>query len=379
MARESVLTKLVLSCRRYSELKSDTMQKDTIKTIAPIELHYGSTSPSDEHVVSARLVTESLKGLKKALEVIHMSSDDIGGKRKRTSIELYIQAVTPGSVCLEVGWKNTSADTFSQQASIQHSERFWDVLNAIAKGNKRKVNALIPDKDLQNMLFAATKKIFNSFSHEKPLILTDGLNSSKISTAAISQSYDQVWNKRRMDLAIFPVLIGRVSAISFKNRNVTFTIPQTMRTVSINYLEEHEDILVQSARELVEIHCDVTIDEFGAIRKVEDLREFVPVDLKDMKIEDLLPSFLEVKGKFDSSVKIELCDDQSVYYGTYEPLEIYAGGHSRASIESEIRSELSVLWKDIVKESDENLSVLARLMKQKLFSMFREKSDAVAT
>ena len=355
------------------------MQKDTLRTIATVEFHYGSTSRTDEHIVSASRVTESLEGFKKALEVIQTSADGSSSKRKRASIEVYIQAVSPGSVCLEVGWKNTSAEKFSPQATIQQSDRFWDVMNAIAKGNKRKVNALIPGKDLQEMLFAATKKIFNSFSHEIPLILTDGRNRSRVSTATISQSYDQVWNNRKLDLATFPVLIGRVSAISFKNRKVTFAIPQNMKTVSLNYLKEHEEILVQSARELVEIHGDVTIDEFGAIRKVEDIREFVPVDLTDMKIEDLIPTFLEVKGKFDSSVKIELCDDQSVYYGTYKPLEIYAGGHSRASIENEIRSELSVLWKEIVKESDENLSYLARSMKQKLYSMFREKSDAVAT
>ena len=105
---------------------------------------------------------------------------------------------------------------------------------------------------------------------------------------------------------------------------------------------------------------------------------FVPVNLTDMNIADLLPPFLVPKNITNSTVSVELSESKSVYYGTYEDLEIYAGGHSRASIKNEIRTEISVLWKDLVHERYTRLAPYAQSLKEKLQELFKENLDGVS-
>lgn len=184
-------------------------------------------------------------------------------------------------------------------------------------------------------------------------------------------------NRHNAGLAIFPAFIGEVNAINFNTKTVSLAVPQTSILVYIHYLEEHEQILIESTGKLVEVHCDVHKDEAGNITKVKNLRSIIPVDLTDMNIKDLLPPFLEPNNLANVSVTIELSESKSVYYGTYEDLEIFAGGHSRASIESEIRSEISVLWRDLAQERYTDLTPYAQHIKKTLQELFKETSYGV--
>lgn len=175
--------------------------------------------------------------------------------------------------------------------------------------------------------------------------------------------------------SLYPAFLGEVNKINYKSKTVSLSDSTTKRLVSVRYKDEQERVLTDSASKLVEVHGDIHRDSSGRILKVENLTEFVPVDLTDMKIQDLLPPFLEQRNAIDSKVTIELSDNKSVYFGTFEELEIYAGGHTRASIESEIRSELTVLWKDLVRERYTNLSPYAQSLKEKLSVLFKEKPD----
>lgn len=176
--------------------------------------------------------------------------------------------------------------------------------------------------------------------------------------------------------SVFPAFLGEVNKINFKTKTVSLS-DSTKKLVNLRYKDEQERILIDSARKLVEVHGDIRKDSSGKILKVEKLTKFVLVDLTDMRIQDLLPPFLEPRNLTNSNVIIELSDNQSVYYGTYDELEIYAGGHTRASIESEIRSEITVLWKDLVRERYTKLSPYAHLLKEKLRVLFKEKSDGL--
>ncbi len=175
--------------------------------------------------------------------------------------------------------------------------------------------------------------------------------------------------------SVYPAFLGEVNKINYKSKTVSLSDPTTKCLVSVRYKDEQERVLTESASKLVEVHGDIHRDSSGTILKVENLTEFVPVDLTDMKIQDMLPPFLEQRNAIDSKVTIELSDNKSVYFGTFEELEIYAGGHTRASIESEIRSELTVLWKDLVRERYTNLSPYAQSLKEKLSVLFKEKPD----
>lgn len=198
---------------------------------------------------------------------------------------------------------------------------------------------------------------------------------AEISANDIEKPNEKICSRIDAELGLYPVFIGVVSRINLKKRVVALTVPDTKQNVSIPYTCEHERILVDSARNLVEVHCDVYKDGSDKIRKLENLSRFVPVDVTDMKIEDLLPPFLEPKNIANSIVNIELTDNESFYRGTYEDLDILAGGYSRAGIESEIRSEISVLWKDLVREKYTKLSPYAQSLKEKLHRSFKEKFD----
>lgn len=367
---------------QISNLQYSTKQNMTqgeLDTVASVELHYVSAEKSREHAVPSRRVVESLEGIKKVLDVITTLSEDGQsgrdgtGKKSKAPVEVMVRTPKRGSFCLPVDIVVGDQDLFSSTSEKELQSKFWRIVSAVKDNNTSDFMEVLPDVSNQQKVLTAIKRIFNSFPQDSSLVLKDTTNRYQISSNDIEKPYEKICSRINPELGLYPVVIGEVSRINFRNRRVTLTIPDTKQSVSIPYMGEHERILFDSARKLVEVHCDVYKDGLDRIRKLENLSRFVPVDSTDMKIEDLLPPFLEPKNIANSKVNIELTDNESVYCGTYDDLDILAGGYSRASIESEIRSEISVLWKDLVREKYTKLSPYAQSLKEKLHHSFKEK------
>ena len=352
-------------------------------TAATVELRYVSTkSPEEQAVPSWRLI-ESICGIEKFLKLILTIYDgeadrDDSSRRTKTSVKILAGTPAPFSFSFPLTIIPSKEGSISPSSVLQITSRFWKILSAIRDGNVEEINELIPRETDQKQILRAIKSIFNSFDQDFQLELKDSLHKKLISSVKIKKPYERICNRLVSEIAIFPVFLGEVSKINFKNMMVSLTVPKTNQLVTLPYRDEQEQILIESGRKLIEVHGAVHKDNTNNITKVEKPTNFIPVNLTDMNIADLLPPFLKPKSINNSNVTIELSETKSVYYGTYEDLEIYAGGHSRASIESEITSEISVLWKDIVHEQYTRLSPYAQSLKDKLQGLFKENLGGVS-
>ena len=359
-------------------------QDQTIsEAVASVELHYVSARRSEEHAVPFNRVKESVEGCRRVLELIATLHGEAKSNRnslassKKTSVEVFLKTPQPGSICLPVECIAGAKDLFASSSSKQLETKFWNILSAVNNENLQEIRNYIPCETNLKRVLSEIESIFNSFDEDYQLILKDTRSKCQIRSDSIGKSHQKIWQQMDSEESVFPAFLGEVNKINFKNKSVTLSDPTTKLSVSLQYKDEQERVLIDSAREFVEVHGDVYKDSSGKILKVKNLTEFVPVDLADMRIQDLLPPFLEPRDAINSKVTIELSDNKSVYFGTFDELEIYAGGHTRASIESEIRSEITVLWKDLVRERYTNLSPYAQLLKEKLSALFKEKSDGV--
>ena len=354
-----------------------------LNTMALAELRYISAVNPEDHTVPSDRLAESLGGIQKILDLIPtLFEDDNYGRISKskttgTTFRVLVGAPSIGSFCLPLEIKPLANDLYNSRYGQNLVSDFWEILLAIKNKESNKIGEIITDEANVKHMLRAIKAVFNSFDQEYLLELNDTQSKHQISSAEIESPFQQLYYSLASEVAIFPVFLGNVTKINFKSKTVSLTDPKTNKLVTIPYREEQEQVLKDSARKLVEVHGEIHKDEADNITEVKNLIKIIPVDLTDMNIKDLLPPFLEPNNLTNVSVTIELSESKSVYYGTYEDLEIFAGGHSRESIESEIRSEISVLWRDLVQERYTDIAPYAQRIKETLQELFKETSYGV--
>lgn len=354
-----------------------------LNTMALAELRYVSTVNPEDHTVPSDRFAESLGGIQKILDLIPtLSEDDDSGRNSKskttgTTVRVFVGAPSFGNFCLPLEIKPLANDLYYGSSGQHLVSDFWKILLAIKNKDSNTIGEIIPEELNFKHVLRAIKAVFNSFDQEYLLELNDRQSMHRISSNEIESPFQQLYNRFASEVATFPVFLGNVTKINFKNKTVSLTDPKTNKLVTFPYWEEHEQVLKDSARKFVEVHGEIHKDEADNITKVKNLINIIPVDLTDMNIKDLLPPFLEPNNLANVSVTIELSESKSVYFGTYEDLEIFAGGLSRASIESEIRSEISVLWRDLVQERYTELTPYAQHIKETLQELFKETSYGV--
>lgn len=168
--------------------------------------------------------------------------------------------------------------------------------------------------------------------------------------------------------------IGRIIELDERKNRVALEVPATGRQIRVKYDIEFHNFLHNHLGELVEIHGNIVTDKNENPFFIDYAFKFNLVDITDVRLSDVVPSYLQLKNFKDVYINVNLSENKQYYYANYEFLEIITGAFSRSELENELRIYIDILWTDFAKESDRNLALSAVNLKRKLLSTFEEKS-----
>lgn len=168
--------------------------------------------------------------------------------------------------------------------------------------------------------------------------------------------------------------IGRIAEFDERKNRFAFEVPATGRHIWVEYNHELQSSLQKHLGELVEIHGNIISDKNENPFFIDRAIKFSLVDETEIRLSHVVPTYLQLKNVDEVFINVRLSKNKQYYSANYEYLEIITGAFSRIELENELRVYLDILWTDFAKESDLKLAQCAINLRQKLLSMFEEKS-----
>ena len=140
------------------------------------------------------------------------------------------------------------------------------------------------------------------------------------------------------------------------------------RQIHCFYNQEFEDVIRELIPgSLVEVEGRATLDESGQVQRIEEILDVVPVQLIPLYWNNLL--YHNRRFHLRQPIQITPVFHEGVWVHEYEPLKIFAFGHSRHESLHAFKMEFSACWDQLAQEEDNNLTEDAQDLKRLLLSL----------
>ena len=154
-----------------------------------------------------------------------------------------------------------------------------------------------------------------------------------------------------------------MAKIDFLNRGFNLRLPENQRLVSGSYAPEAEEFLLANPRELIRVTGSIALDQTGAPSQISDATDFELVDTSPIEIHEITLSTGTLKARTPIVIQIALDETEQSLEVRYEPLDMQLGAESRDELETMVREDLEVLWRNLVSAEDADLTSRAQAMK----------------
>ena len=257
-------------------------------------------------------------------------------------------------------------------------EDFNKLLEAIKSGLQENLHDLLPDsryrervlRELQRFLPKPGSRWGLSFQkNNQPAI---SLESKTIRTV-------ESWLVQFEETDTVMTVTGELIRIDFNKNLLTLRYPPTNRELDCSYVQDIEDTIIDSRRELIQVTGRFTLDLDGHPKSLTDVNRIEPVDLSSFSFESVElngrrlslnpPLVLEPSLDEDSSQLLVVSDD-SLH------LQVYA--QTREQLADDIVAELFFLWDEYALEDSNNLTPKARQLQENLLSRCQEEKNYAA-
>ncbi|MGZ8927064.1 MAG: hypothetical protein ACXW03_01260 [Methylobacter sp.] len=172
---------------------------------------------------------------------------------------------------------------------------------------------------------------------------------------------------------------GELIRIDFDRNLVTLRYPPTNRELECSYVQDIEDSIIESRRELIQVTGRFTLDTDGHLKSLTDVTRIEPVDLSALMFETVEhngrrlalspPLMLEPVLDEESKQLLVISDDS---------LNIHVYAQTREQLVDDLVSELFFLWDEYAFEEPDNLTPHAWLVRGNLLNRCKESSSHAA-
>jgi hypothetical protein len=278
-----------------------------------------------------------------------------------------------GSYMQPIRFNDPGESLFSTDDISGISNSFDNVLEAAASGNEDGLRQEVPDERWRTQIIDAIIKMLPRPGTEYSLSIDGGTLGHEID---LSEARPRIMAMRlQKDAeAVSRSVIGRVEAIDFGERKLRLIHPVTKRAFDCFYSEiaEAEAMLLENARELVQVFGDVEVDGRGEVIKVVETLEIRPVDLRPIPVSSFIVDNVRVVHRGTLYLKPELDEGQHLLILRDDSVGIDLFAESREELEATLQHELRLLWRDYAHAPDDTLTMDAQELKAKLLSSFSE-------
>lgn len=167
---------------------------------------------------------------------------------------------------------------------------------------------------------------------------------------------------------------GEMIRIDFDRNLLTLRYPPTNRELECIYVQDIEDSIIESRRELIQVTGRFTLDTDGHPKSLTDVTRIEPVDLSSFTFESVEQNGRQLK--IDPALVLEpALDEESsqLLVVNDESLNLNVYAQTREQLADDIVSELFFLWDEFATEAPEQLTPKAMLLQGNLLSRCKEE------
>jgi len=331
---------------------------------------YITGSETDAHTVSIETITTVLTGIQKTAYLLASAklkqpfqkrftlNKDI---KKRYALQCGIP--TPGSYLIPVAQLSSGSLLEEDDDILADINTLFE---AVSTNSKDKLQQLIPDswfcekvlREVLRFLPKAGSTWGMRFQHSDLAAVTlDGHAIRSVeSWLTLPEEQDAVMT-----------VTGELIRIDFSKNTVTLRYPPNNRELECSYVQDIENTIIESKRELIQVTGRFTLDEYGHPKSLTDVTRIEPVDLSPMVFD-----YLELNGRvlhFISKLIVEpVLDEETSQLLVIEDesLGVHVYAQNRDLLIDDLTAELFFLWDEYALEDSDNLTAKAQQLKAAL-------------
>ncbi len=336
---------------------------------------------TDSHQVSIETMTQVLTGVQKTVYLLGAAKLKLPLQKRfvpnrdiKNLYTLHCGISEPGSYVIPIAQPEQSK--LLDETPIL--EDFTNLLLAVGSGVQENLHNLIPDsryrekvlRELLRYLPKPGSRWGLSFQHQgQPEI---ALESKAIRTV-------ESWLVQAEEADAVMTVTGEMIRIDFDKNLVTLRYPPTSRELECTYLQDIEDSIIESRRELIQVTGRFTLDTDGHPKSLTDVTRIEPVDLSSFTFESveqngrrlkLDPALMLEPSLDEESAQLLVVSDESLN------LNVYA--QTREQLADDLVSELFFLWDEYATENPDNLTPKAQRLRESLLSRCKEDDSHAA-
>lgn len=339
--------------------------------------HDGATS----HVLPAQNLIVALEGLQRTVHLVAMMNE---GREVRTRarvtrdiesrFQLQCGTAEKGSYYQPTFIAERDQSLFSPVEVRQVAQLTRSILASLASEDEEAFKKTVADSAFRAPLLSSLEKMFGSQGNHFRLSVEDGKRQVIVDSVAATGSISR-FRESRLTPDTHSIVTGYFNKVDFKERKLTLLIPATGRLINCLYDDAVEPVLLENARDLIQVVGTIEIDEDGNPIRITDVQEVHPVSTDSIDIVDLLPEYLKSKELNNLQVKVELSEDKQTYFARLDELGIDLAAYTRVDLVEALQAEIDFLWRNVARKLDEYLTPKAIELKTSLKRYFQEISE----
>lgn len=331
------------------------------------------------HTVPAECLIQALDGLQRTVHLVAMmqSRKEIKTRARVTreiedNYQLHCNVPKEGSY-FQGAFVAARQEILFEPLEIETvAETTRQLLSSIGHADNEEFKNVVPDSAYRLPLLGSIEKIFSKRSGNVGLIVEDAHGIALLDDEKAGISIDRLREYGKEPTETATIVTGYLTRVDFRERKLFLQLPTTNRTISCNYNEIVEPILLESPRDLIQVVGTIELDDNGDPERITDVDEVHPVDTNDVDILDLLGKDLKPNKLNNLWIKVNLSDDKQTYSAEYFDLDIFVTAYTREDLLDSLEAEIDFLWRNIAKSDDTDLTPKAKTLKKTLLGLFKE-------
>lgn len=345
-------------------------------------LHFEPRHAGDRsHVLPVQNLIQALEGLQRTIHLVAMMKE---GREVKTRVrvtrdiedrfQLHCEVPQEGSYYQPTFIAHKNPSLFSSDDAWQIAKATRALLNSIANGDERGFKKAVVDSAFRAPIISSLEKMFGGHSGHYRLSVRDKGGEIIVDGVLAADTLEQL-RQSRISAETRSIITGYFNKVDFKEHKLWLLIPSAGRLISCLYDEDIEPILLENARDLIQVVGTVELDEDGIPTRITDVQEVHPVNTDDIDLIEILPDYLKANELNNLRVTVELSEDKQTYFAKFDELGIDHAAYTRSDLVDALEAEIDFLWKNVAQEDDTKLAAKALLLKGELKRLFKEISE----
>ncbi len=336
-------------------------------------------SETENHQVSIETMTQVLSGIQKTVYLLASAKHNYPLQKRFMPNREIKKSYTLTCGLPEAGSYVIPLSQVEQPTLIDGVSILDDLavlFNAIAEASFDKLQTLLPDSRYREKVLREATRFLPKPGGNWGVSFQQG-NRPLIALESKSVRTVENWLIQAEMQDTIMTVTGELIRIDFDKNLVTLRYPPTNRESECSYVEEIEDNIIESRRELIQVTGRFTLDAEGHPMRLVDVSRIESVDLSPMTFSVVEHSGRVLKLNPPLILEPDLDEDtQQLLIISDSELDLYVYAQTREVLADDLIAELFLLWDEYAQADDGELTDVALKLKAKLRVRMQEDTYA---